>query len=264
MNKCQQCGKECNRKFCSISCSNKYWNPITKTGKYKENSKGDEIITLELVCGKCGKDFSVTRERKKLTGKNIPKYCSSLCSHSREVSQETRQKISKGVNAFNATLPIKEKKPRYNVDENGIRYKLDSEGNRLYPKRLRKRFLSKNICKCGNIVAYGAKYCSQKCDIDARRNIKIAQLLDGKINGEGTLRKYVLLVKPHQCEICKNTEWMGDPIPLTLDHINGRAHDNTYENLRLICPNCDRKLPTYGNKNKNSDRKDRYLKSRNK
>lgn len=48
-----------------------------------------------------------------------------------------------------------------------------------------------------------------------------------------------------------NTEWLNEPIPLELDHINGICHDNRLENLRLLCPNCHAKTSTYRGKNKN-------------
>ena len=37
--------------------------------------------------------------------------------------------------------------------------------------------------------------------------------------------------------------------------------NNMKENLRLICPNCDSQLGTFKSKNKNSSRKERYLKN---
>ena len=40
-------------------------------------------------------------------------------------------------------------------------------------------------------------------------------------------------------------KWQGKPLTLTLDHINGVNGDNRLENLRWVCPNCDRQLPTY-------------------
>lgn len=46
-----------------------------------------------------------------------------------------------------------------------------------------------------------------------------------------------------------------------MDHINGDAANNKRENLRLICPNCDSQLDTFKSKNKNSARKERYLKN---
>jgi len=33
--------------------------------------------------------------------------------------------------------------------------------------------------------------------------------------------------------------WNGRPLGLILDHISGNAKDNTPQNLRLLCPNCD-------------------------
>lgn len=52
-------------------------------------------------------------------------------------------------------------------------------------------------------------------------------------------------LKSHICEICNRTEWMGQPIPLQTDHINGNNRDHRLENLRLLCPNCHAQTPTY-------------------
>jgi hypothetical protein len=40
-----------------------------------------------------------------------------------------------------------------------------------------------------------------------------------------------------------------------LDHINGKNKDNRIENLRWVCPNCDRQSKTYGSKNKKERKK---------
>ena len=45
----------------------------------------------------------------------------------------------------------------------------------------------------------------------------------------------------YKCSICDlPAEWQGKPLVLTLDHINGISNDNRLENLRWVCPNCDR------------------------
>ena len=53
-----------------------------------------------------------------------------------------------------------------------------------------------------------------------------------------------------QCSNCNRTEWLGNEIPIKLDHINGNPDDNSLANLRLLCPNCHALTPTYRGKNK--------------
>ncbi len=56
-------------------------------------------------------------------------------------------------------------------------------------------------------------------------------------------------VKPHKCECCGNTQWMGKPISLEVDHVNGVSTDHRLENLRILCPNCHAQTETYRGKN---------------
>lgn len=44
--------------------------------------------------------------------------------------------------------------------------------------------------------------------------------------------------------------WAEKQLPLILDHINGNNLDNSPDNLRLLCPNCDSQLPTRGGANR--------------
>ena len=55
-------------------------------------------------------------------------------------------------------------------------------------------------------------------------------------------------LKQHMCEKCGNTEWLKQPIPLELHHIDGDHINNTIENLILICPNCHTFTPNYRGK----------------
>jgi 5-methylcytosine-specific restriction endonuclease McrA len=56
-------------------------------------------------------------------------------------------------------------------------------------------------------------------------------------------------IKSRICEICSTTEWMGKPISLELDHIDGDKNNHLLSNLRIICPNCHAQTETYRGKN---------------
>lgn len=48
-----------------------------------------------------------------------------------------------------------------------------------------------------------------------------------------------------ECDRCRLREWLGEMIPLELEHKNGDHDDNRIENLCLLCPNCHSFTPTY-------------------
>lgn len=48
---------------------------------------------------------------------------------------------------------------------------------------------------------------------------------------------------------CNISEWLGKPITLHVDHINGIHNDNRLVNLRFLCPNCHQQTETWGCKN---------------
>lgn len=55
----------------------------------------------------------------------------------------------------------------------------------------------------------------------------------------------------YKCVVCGNDgTWLGNPITLQLNHINGNRHDHSLENLEFLCPNCHTQTETWGGRNK--------------
>lgn len=64
----------------------------------------------------------------------------------------------------------------------------------------------------------------------------------------------------HKCYNCNNYLWLGNPIPIELEHKDGNHQNNKLENLTLLCPNCHALTETYRGKNKKwSSKKDSNL-----
>ena len=66
------------------------------------------------------------------------------------------------------------------------------------------------------------------------------------------LRKLVLRARaiPYVCAVCGcPPEWLGKPLTLALDHINGVRSDDRIENLRFLCPNCHAQTSTFCGRN---------------
>jgi Zn finger protein HypA/HybF involved in hydrogenase expression len=87
-----------------------------------------------------------------------------------------------------------------------------------------------------------------------KRNKSLKMFEEGLLTTRGSIRKVLLKKFGHKCSSCNLSEWMGKPIPLWTDHVDGCAKNNSPTNMRLICPNCDSQGDTFGSKNRGKGR----------
>jgi len=116
----------------------------------------------------------------------------------------------------------------------------------------------KSCPHCQKSFTKFTKYCSKQCESKNKWNLQKQKILTGKITAPRSLKKYLLELYGHKCSICELSIWNDKPIPLVLDHIDGRSINCLPRNLRLICPNCDHQLDTFAGKNIGNGTRIRY------
>jgi hypothetical protein len=127
-----------------------------------------------------------------------------------------------------------------------------------------------NCLKCDKEVTpytKNQKFCSMECDNEYKVLNKYKDYIENQERYCYTrdmkfVKKHILKEQNYYCDVCgiKNI-WNDKELVFVLDHIDGNASNNMRDNLRLVCHNCDSQLDTYKSKNKNSTRKDRYIKN---
>ena len=107
------------------------------------------------------------------------------------------------------------------------------------------------------------KYCSNACQMEFQHRRHVESLKSGKTTGLNSIglvsysiKQYLREKYNNKCCLCGWSEvnLKTGVTPLVADHIDGNWRNNTEENLRLICPNCDALSPTFAALNKGNGR----------
>lgn len=222
---CKHCGKALPwekkyNNFCSQSCSCSYNN--------------EHRNPMKIVCKQCGKEFFSKSGNKQ--------FCEECCMKKKSGNGAPARRIQANI-------------PKVRKSKN--------------------KTVFKTVCKCCGKISYSSYpkiYCSLKCHhqytwlekvkiIEARGEFTSVQ--NGATKGEThrqEVKRYLTEKHGYRCSICGLSEWMGQPIPLVVDHIDGNPTNHKIDNFRLVCGNCDMQLPTYKSKNKGNGRKYRRTK----
>lgn len=73
----------------------------------------------------------------------------------------------------------------------------------------------------------------------------------GKLTRTSSIKKHLVRERGHQCENeqCGRKTWLGQPIMLELEHIDGDRTNHVEDNLKLLCPNCHSQTTTWRGRN---------------
>lgn len=109
---------------------------------------------------------------------------------------------------------------------------------------------------CGETVTHRnimGKFCSNLC----QNNLDLARRVEAGTASARTLKRFLIKTHGSKCQVCGVQGWMGKPLVMDLEHMDGDPYNNSLSNLSLICPNCHSQTPTYKGANRGSGRHSR-------
>ena len=99
----------------------------------------------------------------------------------------------------------------------------------------------------GNYFGYETKF----KPFNKKKNLE--DILSNKVTYVNTFNLKNRLItdgyKDRVCEKCGLSNWLNNPIPLELHHVNGNRLDNSLINLQILCSNCHGQTDNYCSKN---------------
>ena len=212
---------------------------MTNKDKIKEVKVNTQLTSKELRI----QEYNKNPNKCKFCGKFFPyeKRSNNFCNTSCAASFNNKQRTSDIKNKISKTLK----------DKNNLYKSSDSSDLNFQ--------INYSFClNCNSKIKFGRKFCDSKCQGEYRIKQKFIKIEESGYfpankNTNDTdlrnVRKYLIAKHGHKCSICGLSEWMGKPIPLVADHIDGDTTNHKVENFRMVCENCNAQLPTYKSKN---------------
>jgi len=206
-------------------------------------------MKIIVNCDNCKKDFEQELSLFNLAIKQ--KYKNHFCSCKCKNIYQTKKR--KNLNCLNCGNPIQIIESDY---EKSITKKFFCchscaaiHNNKRFPKKRKKETKLYNCTFCGKLSK--KEFCSKLCEnFNVIKTTENATLSKCEEHNRRIAKKYLIRTKGHICHICQNTEWLGKPMPLILDHIDGDALNYKILNLRTVCGNCNMTLPTFAGRNR--------------
>lgn len=145
------------------------------------------------------------------------------------------------------------------------------KNNSITPKRKKSKLVRRvsarvyrvrttGICKVCNSSTklLRSKFCSVRCQQELKWRTRVEAFERNEIGfSPRQYRRYRSKGDVPRCDCCGMSEWLGQPIPLEVDHIDGDSNNSQIHNLRIICCNCHALTPTYKGKNRGKGRQTR-------